>query len=311
MGACFRASTTLHDMTNPDFSLDLGDVRCVADVKATLGEGPLWDPRDGALIWLDIKGRALFRYHPQSGDFSEFPVDGMVSALALRKAGGFVASAKDGFFKLALDEDRVTLTPIIDPEADKPSNRFNDGKADPAGGFWAGTMDNAEKTKSGAFWRLSPEGDASCLIDDFMITNGPAFDTENARVFLTDSAAQTIFVADTDGVKLHNIRGFLKFQENDGYPDGMEVDADGCLWVAFWGAGCIRRFTPSGELLVEQNVPAPQPTSIAIAPDGLYVTSARIGLDQPALGAAPQSGGLFFIPTDRDISRPPCFTELT
>ncbi len=291
-------------MTMPK-PIEISAATCVANVGAVLGEGPLWDAREGVLYWLDIKGGKRFRYHPQTKSVVTYAIDGMFSAMAPRRNGGFIAAARDGFFRLSIENGNVLSQPIINPEIDLPRNRFNDGKADPAGGFWAGTMDDNEEKASGAWWRLSPKGEAVKLIDDFMVTNGPAFDRGRGRVFLTDSAKRIIYVADTDGASLGALSTFLQFGKDDGYPDGMEVDCEGCLWVAFWDGSCVRRFSGSGQKIAEIALPIPRPTSLAIAKAGLYVTSARIGLSAEELRAAPQSGGLFYIPIDHDLSNAP------
>ncbi len=280
--------------------LALGPAVCVDDRRAVLGEGPLWDVRDAALYWLDIKGEALFRFDPGTGETAVFPAEGMISALAVCAAGGFVAASRNGFLRIAIEDGGLHIDPLADPEAGLPGNRFNDGKADPAGGFWAGTMDNAEEAVSGAWWRLAPDGATTRLAGGFMVTNGPAFDPERGRVFLTDSARRTIYVAPSDGAVLGDMEVFAAFGPDDGYPDGMEVDAQGCLWVAFWDGACLRRFDPDGAPLQEVALPTPRPTSLAFAPGAIYATSASIGLDPSAFLA----GGLFRIEVDADLSPP-------
>lgn len=285
----------------------LEPARCVAPVAARLGEGPLWDPRIAQLLFLDIKGGRLFVHDPERGDTQSFAVDGMVSALGLAADGGYVCAYEGGFARLELDGDAVRLAPLHDPEPDRPGNRFNDGKVDPRGGFWAGSMDDAERATTGAWWRLDPAGDVGRLLDGFHVTNGPAFDSARGRVYLTDSAAQTVFVAESDGGRLANRRVFLQFGAGDGYPDGMEVDAEGCLWIAFWDGAAVRRLSPDGALLETLPLPVPRPTSVVFAGDRLFITSASIGLDQAALAAAPLSGGVFEARLSRPLSRPPAF----
>ncbi len=283
-------------------SVAIKSVDCVADEGALLGEGPLWDPRIGKLIWLDIKGGALFLYDPETEENRRFDAPDMVSAVGLGVDGDYVCANRNGFHRLVFEDDHLRLAGIGDPETDKPGNRFNDAKVDPKGGFWAGTMKDAEDETSGAWWRLSPGGGTTRLADDFHVTNGPAFDPERARVFLTDSAAQKIYVADTDGETLGPRETFVQFGEGDGYPDGMEIDGEGCLWVAFWDGGEIRRFSPEAEHIQSVKLSVPRPTSLAFVGDAIYVTSARIGLGSEALAAAPQSGGLFRVRLDRPLA---------
>lgn len=288
-------------------SVEISDARCIAPLGAVLGEGPLYDPREGALYSLDIKGEKIFRTNLATEETEAINAPGKVSALALSKSGGLVCAKEDGFARLNIEKRSASFTPIVDPEKELHGNRFNDGKADPLGGFWAGTMDNAEKNASGSWWRLAPDGAVTKIDGAFHITNGPAFDPERGRVYLTDSATRTVFVAKTDGASISNKRAFLQFGEGDGYPDGMEVDAEGCLWIAFWDGWSVRRFSPNAELLLEAALPVPRPTSVAFVEDSLFVTSALIGLDSNLRNHAPLSGGLFHFQLSRGLERPAAF----
>ncbi|MCB9954339.1 MAG: SMP-30/gluconolactonase/LRE family protein [Parvularculaceae bacterium] len=278
-----------------------GEAECIAPVGAVLGEGPLWDPRAGKLVFLDIKGERIFRIDPETRALENYAVPGMISAVGLRESGGYVASWRNGFTRLFIEDGAVKQTPIVTVEADQPTNRFNDGKVDPKGGFWAGTMDDDEKEVSGSWWRLAPDGRAQKKDTGFKVTNGPAFDQTRGRMFLTDSAAQTIFTAESDGATFENKRTFLQFGKGDGYPDGMEVDCEGCLWVAFWAGSAVRRFSPDGELLETLPLPVRQPTSVAFAGDRLFITSAKVGLSEERLKEAPLSGGLFMAQLARPL----------
>lgn len=282
-------------------ALFLGEPECIAPVGAVLGEGPLWDPRINRLLWLDIKGGKIFRLDPETRRTETIAAPGMVSALGLAANGGYVCARRNGFARLKIENGEAKFSTLADPEAALPGNRFNDGKTDPKGGFWAGTMDDAEKAASGAWWRLAPDGSATQLDDGYRVTNGPAFDAARRRVYLTDSARQTIYVADSDGEALGAKRVFLQFGEGDGYPDGMDVDAEGALWVAFWDGGEVRRFSRDGARLESLALPVPRPTSLAIVSDRIFVTSASIGLSPTQLKAAPLSGGLFAVRLARPL----------
>jgi sugar lactone lactonase YvrE len=299
MAASSRAFTIRLEMT----ASAPRSVRCVAPVGALLGEGPLWDPRIKRLVFLDIKGERIFLFDPTTEEIAAMDAPGMVSALGLRAAGGYIAARKEGFAALSLAEGSVDVVAIAAPEADRPRNRFNDGKVDPFGGFWAGTMDNLEEdATAGSWWRLDAKRRATRLDRDFHVTNGPAFDPDRGRVYLTDSARRTIFVAALEEAAIRNKRVFREFGEADGYPDGMEVDRNGDLWVAFWDGGSVRRFSPEGSLVEEVAIPAPRPTSVAFAQDRVYVTSARVGLEAGTLTQFPDSGGLFEIGLSGSLS---------
>jgi xylono-1,5-lactonase len=271
-------------------------VDCVADVKAVLGEGPVWVAHEQALYWVDIKGRRLFR-RTLAGEISEWQTPLRVGSLAPRAAGGFVAGTERGFAWVDPDRDRYEL--FANPEPDRPTNRFNDGKLDRSGRFWAGSMDDSEKTAAGALYRLDAGRGPVRIDDDYKVTNGPAFSPDGRTMYHNDSARQIIYAFDVDEAgAASNKRLFAQFGEGEGYPDGMTVDSEGCLWVAFWDGWCLRRFSPAGERLAELKVPVQRPTSCAFGGpdlDRLFVTSARIGLDEAALENQPQAGGLFVL----------------
>jgi xylono-1,5-lactonase len=273
-------------------ALMIGEPECVWDARAILGEGPVWDGR--AVWWTDIKAAALNRYEPTSGCRTSWSAPEAVGSFLIEPDGRLLAAMKSGFARLRLAPDggAIEVEPVCQPEADTPGNRFNDGKRAPDGSFWAGTMDDAETQASGAWWRLDPAGTARCLETGYRVTNGPAFDAARGRVYLTDSARQTVFCADlvNGGEGFSNKRVFLQFGEGDGYPDGMETDADGCLWIAFWDGWRVDRYSPDRALLARIPMPVARPTSLAFAQDAIYVTSASIGLEGQAL-----AGGLFRI----------------
>jgi len=272
---------------------DQPQVTCVADTQAVLGEGPVWVEREQALYWVDIQSSKVFRLH--DGDVRHWQTPMRVCSLAPRAKGGFVAGTEDGIFFVDLDSGR--FEPIADPEADRPGNRFNDGKVDRAGRFWAGTMDDQEREAAGTLYRL--DADLRCLaIDDgYRITNGPAFSPDGRRMYHSDTARQVTYVFDVDEAgNAANRREFARFTVADGFPDGMTIDAEGCLWIAFWGGWCLRRYSPDAELLQKLELPAGQITSCAFGGEGLrtlFITSARRGLKGTELARQPFSGGLF------------------
>jgi D-xylonolactonase len=273
--------------------------RCVAEVKALLGEGPVWVEAEQALYWVDIKGRKIFRLDADDR-LSQWDTPFRVGAIAPREEGGFIAGTDQGFATIDLGRNR--FDPIGHPEADLPDNRFNDGKVDRTGRFWAGTMDDSERQTSGALYRLDYDLRWTRMDEGYRVTNGPAFSPGGRLMYHADSARSVIYVYDVDeGGTLGERNVFARFKENDGYPDGMTVDAEGCLWVAFWDGWCVRRFSPSGECLQTIDLPVQRPTSLTFggpALDRLYVTSASIGLDDLALSMQPYAGGLFLLSVD-------------
>jgi sugar lactone lactonase YvrE len=271
-------------------------IRCVAEVSALLGEGPVWVSRESALYWVDIMGRRIFRLN-QDDEVREWTTPFRVGSLAPRATGGFVAGTDQGIAEVDLDAGRFDI--VARPEQDLPDNRFNDGKVDRAGRFWAGTMDDRQKDATGALYRIGPDFGSAAVDRGYKVTNGPAFSPSGQLMYHNDSARQVTYLFDLDGAgAATNRRTFLQFGEGDGFPDGMTVDCEGCLWIAFWDGGCVRRFSPDGEWLQTVEMPVSRPTSCAFGGrdlDRLYVTSARIGLDETALAMQPKAGGLFML----------------
>jgi sugar lactone lactonase YvrE len=185
------------------------------------------------------------------------------------------------------------------PEPERPTNRFNDGKVDRDCRFWAGTMDNEEVLASGALYCLEEDLGWRRIDDDYRVTNGPAFSPGGRIMYHNDSARQLTYAFDLDEAgNASNRRVFLQFDQGDGYPDGMTVDAEGCLWIAFWDAWCVRRYSPGGELIQLLELPVQRPTSCAFGGpnlDHLFITSASVDLDEKALAVQPYAGGLFVV----------------
>ena len=272
------------------------NIRCVADVHAVLGEGPVWVEREAALYWLDIKGRKIFRLGPDD-ELGQWDTPLRIGSLAPRASGGFIGGTEDGIAIIDPEAGRFEI--IEDPEPERGTNRFNDGKVDRSGRFWAGSMDDTEAEATGALYRMDPNLRCSRVDDGYKVTNGPAFSPSGDRMYHNDSARQVTFLfeLDRDG-RPSNRRTFLQFAEGDGYPDGMTVDSEGHLWIAFWDGWCVRRFSPDGECVQTIRVPVARPTSCAFGGrdlDRLYISSASIDLDPEALSAQPAAGGLFVV----------------
>ena len=274
------------------------DVHCVADVRAVLGEGPVWVAREQALYWVDIDGYRIFRLD-ESGERNAWSTPMRIGSLVPRASGGFIGGTDKGIALIDLETERFEV--IANPEQDLPHNRFNDGKADRRGRFWAGTMDDLQMEATGTLYRMEPDLRWLAVDGDYWITNGPAFSPDGRTMYHNDTARQVTYAFDLDEHgRAGNRRVFLQFGPGDGNPDGMTVDAEGCLWIAFWGGWCVRRFSPTGERLETVRLQVSQPSSCAFGGprlDRLYVTSASVGLDEESLRMQPNAGGLFmFIP---------------
>jgi len=260
------------------------------DLTDTLGEGTLWSARDNAVYWVDILAPALNRRSLADNRVERFPMPEPLGWVAERQAGGFIGGFKSGFAEISLDP--LTITPIGNPEPHLPDNRMNDGKADADGFIWCGTMDMSEAQESGSLYRLSPARTWARMDSDYGVTNGPAFSPCGRWLYHNDSPKRQMYryARTADGVT--DRQPFLQLTEEQGYPDGMTVDADGYIWLAHWQGSRISRFAPDGTLDRTIALPARQVTNITFAgPDRtrMFVSSASVGLDDPT----PYDGGFF------------------
>ncbi len=269
---------------------------------AVLGEGPTWDAASDRVYWVDIKGRRLHAYGHRDGTRRTWDLPMRIGSLARPVAARgaawvapeglpedrFLACGDAGFMWLALDGDGVVTCPIVHPERERPGNRFNDGKMGPDGRYWAGTMDDAEAEASGCLYAFAPDGSVALIDRDYEVTNGPAFSPDGRTLYHTDSARQSIYAFDLAADGRPGPRRLLRqFGPGEGYPDGMTVDAEGCLWVAVWDGWRLQRIDPAGRLAGSVPMPTPRCTScVFVTPRTLYVTSAAVGVEgQPGAGS--------------------------
>ncbi|MGI5423626.1 SMP-30/gluconolactonase/LRE family protein [Streptomyces sp. CA-179760] len=269
----------------------------VVDGGYELAEGGRWV--DGRYVYVDILSGRLFELREDDGPTVrqlaglEVPL-GAVAPVTDRP-GTWIAAAGTG---IALLTPEGAPTWLDRPEDRTPiPSRMNDGVADPAGRFWAGSMAYDGTPGAGSLYRTDPDGTVIRVLDGLTIANGPAFTADGTTLYLADTAAGTILRCRIDPVSGDLSGGpetFSRLSEAEGSPDGMTVDDEGCLWVAMWGAGAVRRYHPDGRLLQTLTVPGPHPTSVCLHPGGnrLFVTTARYGVKSPT----PASGAVLSVP---------------
>lgn len=253
-----------------------------------LGEGPLWSDRDNAVYWVDILGQRLNRLSLADDNFESWNMPEPIGWVIERETKlGLIAGFRSGFAELELDPFRIT--PIVAPEPDRDDNRMNDAKADAQGRIWAGTMPMDCASPCGALYRLDPDRTVTQVDNGYYITNGPAFSVDGHWIYHTDTKRQIVFRFPINDDGTLGQRGpFILFEPEWGTPDGMTVDADGHLWIAHWGAGCVSRFTPEGKRERWISLPASQITSCTFAGpdvDRMFVTSAAEGVQEEHGGA--------------------------
>jgi len=279
---------------------------CIWEARALLGEGPLWSVREQALYWVDILNHRLHRYSLSDGTRT-WQFEEEISAIAERAdADGLVITRRHGF--AFFNPPSEELTPVASVEADLPGNRFNDGKCDRAGRFWAGTMDFDVGKPTGSLYRLTAGGECKRMDTGYLVTNGPAWSSDYKTLYHNDSAQGHVYAFDYDLERgeISNKRLFLQFSKEDGSPDGMTTDAEGGLWIAHWGAGRVTRHDAQGKELQRIDLPCSQITSCAFGGPSLrtlFITSASVGLSPQQLEQEPLAGGLFAL--DLDIAGVP------
>ncbi|MEU2436987.1 SMP-30/gluconolactonase/LRE family protein [Streptomyces rubradiris] len=258
--------------------------------EATLGEGPTWDPATGTLLWLDILGMRLHTYDPVTGRRTVRTTPQHVGAAKPRAGGGLVLNLRDGVG--LLDPDGTFRWLHHEPV---PGRRANDAAVAPDGSLWAGTMRYDEAAGGGTLSRLTGDGTARTVLDDVTVSNGTGWSPDGRLMYYVDTPTRRVDVFDYDSEGIRDRRPLAVIEEGAGYPDGLTVDADGCVWVALWDGGAVRRYTPDGTLDRVISLPTPRTTACAFggpALTDLYITTARTGLESPH----PMSGSLLVIP---------------
>jgi len=270
-------------------------VELVADAHAIVGEGPVWDASTGLLVWVDIEGKRIHEFDPETGVDREIEVPQYPGAVVRRASGGYMAAVTNGFASVDRDGRFELVVPV---EADLSENRMNDGKCDPQGRFWAGTTRMTHDAPIGVLHRLDTDLSLHPMVDELWVSNGLDWTFDERHMYFIDSFAGSVDLFDFDAATgdIANRRPLIDVPESWGTPDGMTLDAEGYLWVAFWGSSRVRRFDPEGRLDREITLPVTQVTSCAFGgPDlrDLYITSGARGLDAEALEREPHAGGLF------------------
>jgi sugar lactone lactonase YvrE len=205
----------------------------------------------------------------------------------------FVGCGDVGFAWIALRRDEVEIIQLVQPEQDRPDNRFNDGKMGPDGRYWAGTMHEPEQLDAGSLYAFRADGTYEVLDSGYRVANGPAFSPDGSVVYHSDSPRREVYAFDlAGGGRLENKRVFVQFAEGEGHPDGMTTDRAGNLWVAMWDGGRVEQLSPEGVRLGSVAIPTLRPTSCTFVNSDcteMYVTSAGIGVSSDD----PLAGGLF------------------
>jgi sugar lactone lactonase YvrE len=280
-------------MINPgDFPVEV-----VLDHKCLLGEGPVWDPDKRTISWVDILEGEIHEFDTAQKSHRIIPVYQMIGSIALCTNGNYIAALQNGF--VSIDRESGEIKEVIDPESHLPGNRFNDGKCDPAGRFWAGSMSLSENTNSGSLYQL--ENNYSCIkrMEGLTISNGLAWSIDHRTLYFIDTPTFEVIAFDYDKKtgSIANKRRVIEIEKKDGYPDGMTIDTAGMLWIAHWDGWQVTRWNPeNGRKIGKLVLPVAKITSCVFGGENLgdlYISSAKRGLDKNELETQPLAGSLF------------------
>ena len=266
--------------------------------KAILGEGPSWNARSNQLYWVDIKGHQLHVYDPLSQTTKTYDMGQFTAAVVPREKGGVVLALHHGFYAMDLDTGELTLIQQVETD---PKIRFNDGKCDPAGRFWAGTMSVDKQRGKGKLYCMDVDGSVRVMLEGVTISNGLGWSPDHQTMYYIDTPTREVvaFTYDVETGDIGNKRVVVQLGDEEGNPDGMTVDAEGMLWVAHWGGSNCTRWDPNtGKRVSTIRLPVPCVTSCVFGGRDLttlYITTAQTPEDKQPLARHELEGRLFYL----------------
>jgi sugar lactone lactonase YvrE len=270
-------------------------VSVAIDTRDLLGESPVWDADAGCLYWVDIRSRLVHRWNASNGVRRQWEVPEPVGSLALRSNGGLLVALRSGLAHLDTSDGRLTWLARL--HLDRPEMRLNDGKCDPTGCFWVGSMNDGSRVPDGSLYRFDPDHVLQHVLPGITVPNSLCWAPDGRTMYFSDSHARVIWAFDFKDGEPGGRRVFATI-EPPAVPDGATVDRDGFVWCALYHGGAIARFAPDGRLVHTVTLPVEQPTSCAFGGprlDTLYVTSARQNLQPAALSGQPLAGAVLAI----------------
>ena len=279
----------------------LGDLELVLDAKATLGEAPCWDSEKQLLYWVDILEKKVCIFNPFTKVNREILLNQNVSAIVPRNVKEVVLTLENGFYLLNLETE--ILSNLHELEGHLPNNRFNDGKCDAKGRFWAGTMDKFYAKEKGSLYCLDTDITVKRKLGSVSISNGLTWSFDNQFMYFIDTLTKKVvqYNFNIHSGEIDTPTEVINFSGVEGLPDGMTIDEEGMLWIAHWGGSKVSRWDPKkGNQLMEIIIPAINVTSCTFGGEDLselYITTARTGLAAKHLRQYPFSGGVFKIKT--------------
>jgi sugar lactone lactonase YvrE len=273
-------------------------VECVTSGRHQLGESPLWSRRESALYFVDLRGRTLNRYAPVCGSETQWQLDALPGGVVAAPDGSLILAMSSGIVRF--DTGAGTSSPLVAPERAALGNRLNDTKCDRLGRLWTGSMRDYGKATTGSLYCIDAELDVKRMLADLTIPNALSWSPDDRTLYFADTADGRIraYDFDLDSGRLGAMRVLVDAGILSGRPDGATVDADGCVWNARYGGGCVARITPDGKVDRVVDVPCSQVTSCAFGGNDLrtlYVTTATQRLSDDQLRREPLAGAVFAV----------------
>lgn len=266
-------------------------------IKAKLGEGAFWNHRTQEFYWVDIEGKSLHIYNPKTKINKSFPTPSRIGTVVPKNSTEAIVALEDGVYTMNTESGDISI--LSDIENDKTQNRFNDGKCDPLGRLWVGSMALNEEKYSGNLYMVDENGNTELKIDSVTISNGIVWTSNHKTMYYIDTPTAKIraFDFDNNTGSISNERMVVEVNDSLGYPDGMAIDEENMLWVGMWNGNAVVRFDPNtGEIISKIEVPAHNVTSCAFGGellDTLYITTASVDMTPEEHAKYPLAGSLF------------------
>ncbi|WP_124981193.1 SMP-30/gluconolactonase/LRE family protein [Nonlabens xiamenensis] len=273
--------------------------RLELEFQASLGEGALWNAKNEELYWIDIEGKKFHRYQPITGENKTIDLPSRPGTVVASTDEEALVALEDGIYKVSLSSGVSAL--FSDVEQEVTTNRFNDGKCDPNGNLWVGSMHLEQSRPEGKLYKITPEGNVQVMLDSVTISNGIVWNKNATTMFYIDTPTAKIraFDYDVDTSTISNERTLVEVPETLGFPDGMAIDANDNLWVGLWNGNAVANYdSKTGKLIRTIQVPAHNVTSCAFGGKDLatlYITTARVDMTDEELNRFPLAGSLFSV----------------